>query len=57
MGHDTFSIVENRLQRKFPIYKQGDTNAHASGKLRQLQYKLHAGEAGWQLKLTGSTSL
>ena len=57
MGHDTFSIVENSLRRQFPIYQQGDTNAYPTGGGRQLQYKLFAGEAGWQLKLTGSTSL
>ncbi|MBW2683319.1 MAG: PliI family lysozyme inhibitor of I-type lysozyme [Deltaproteobacteria bacterium] len=57
MGHDKFSITGSELRRQFPIYKQNDTNANASGGVRQLQYKLFAGEAGWQLKLTGSTSL
>jgi hypothetical protein len=57
MGHDTFSIADNSLRRQFPIYRQNDTNANPSGGLRHLQYKLFAGEAGWQLKLTGSTSL
>ncbi len=57
MGHDTFSITGNSLRRQFPIYKQNDSNANPSGGLRQLQYKLFAGEAGWQLKLTGSTLL
>ncbi|MEA2115294.1 MAG: PliI family lysozyme inhibitor of I-type lysozyme [Thermodesulfobacteriota bacterium] len=56
MGHDAFSIVDNSLRREFPIYKQDDTNTHPSGGMRQLQYKLIAGEAGWQLKLAGSTS-
>ncbi len=57
MGHDTFSITGSELRRQFPIYTQNDTNANPSGGVRQLQYKLFAGEAGWQLKLTGSTSL
>ncbi len=57
MGHDKFSITGSELRRQFPIYKQNDPNANPSGGVRQLQYKLFAGEAGWQLKLTGSTSL
>ncbi len=57
MGHDEFSIAGSRLRRKFPIYKQNDTNANPSGGIRQLHYKLFAGEAGWQLKLTDITSL
>ncbi len=57
MGHDKFSIAGSELRRRFPIYTQNDTNANPSGGVRQLRYKLFAGEAGWQLKLTGSTSL
>ena len=57
MGHDKFNIADSELRRQFPIYKQNDTNANPSGGVRQLQYKLFAGEAGWQLKLTGSTLL
>ena len=51
MGHDQFAVVENRLVRRFPIYADGDTNAAASGGMRQLQYRLVAGEAGWILEL------
>ncbi len=51
MGHDEFTLVENTLARRFPLYKQGDTNAKPSGGIRQLQYKLVAGEAGWILQL------
>lgn len=50
MGHDEFEIVEGRLVRRFPIYRQGDTNAGPTGKTRQIQYKLQAGEAGWILR-------
>ena len=49
MGHDEFAVVENRLVRRFPLYKKGDTNAAASGGTRQLQYRLEPGEAGWIL--------
>jgi hypothetical protein len=48
-GHDQFAVVENRLARRFPVYRDGDTNAAPSGGVRQLQYKLHPGEAGWRL--------
>ncbi len=57
MGHDRFSIADNSLRRQFPIYRQNDTNADPSGGLRHLQYKLLAGEAGWQLELVENTSL
>lgn len=50
-GHDEFAVVESRLVRRFPIYKDGDSNAAPSGGVRQLQYKLHKGEATWQLRL------
>jgi hypothetical protein len=51
MGHDHFAVVENRLQRNFPIYRKGDSNAAPTGGTRQLQYRLEPGEAGWALKL------
>jgi hypothetical protein len=49
MGHDQFAVVENRLVRRFPVYRDGDTNAAPSGGVRQLQYKLQRGEAAWRL--------
>ena len=48
-GHDEFRVVENRLVRRFPVYRDGDTNAAPSGGTRKIQYRLEAGEAGWQL--------
>lgn len=50
MGHDEFRVVENRLVRRFPVYREGDSNAEPSGGMRQIQYKLEAGEAGWRLR-------
>ena len=52
MGHDEFAVLENVLGRRFPVYKAGDMNTEPSGNIRQLQYKLVAGEAGWVLRLT-----
>ena len=49
MGHDEFSVVESTLVRRFPVYRQGDINAKATGGMRQIHYKLKAGEAGWVL--------
>lgn len=49
MGHDTFAVVEGALLRRFPVYRQGDTNAEPSGGTRQLKYRLKSSEAGWQL--------
>ncbi|MEY2901079.1 MAG: hypothetical protein RLY89_185 [Bacteroidota bacterium] len=54
MGHDSFSIVESSLARRFPIYVTNDNNAKATGKIRQLQYKLKNGEASKQFVLVGS---
>ncbi|MEB3326030.1 MAG: PliI family lysozyme inhibitor of I-type lysozyme [Cyanobacteriota bacterium] len=50
MGHDRFELVETTLARSFPIYKPGDSNARPTGGTRQVNYKLVAGEASWQLK-------
>ncbi len=51
MGHDEFRVVENSLVRRFPIYKDGDSNAKPSAGTRKLTYGLIAGEASWILKL------
>lgn len=51
MGHDEFAVVENRLVRRFPVYREQDTNANPTGGMRQLQYRLVAGEAGWLLEV------
>ena len=50
-GHDEFRVVESRLVRRYPVYINTDTNAEPSGGTRQLQYRLVAGEAGWQLEI------
>jgi hypothetical protein len=50
MGHDEFAVVESTLVRRFPVYKDGDTNSKPTGGTRQIQYKLKAGEAGWILR-------
>jgi hypothetical protein len=51
MGHDEFAVVEGTFVQRFPIYLSDDTNSEPSGKIRQLQYKLKRGEAGWVLRL------
>jgi hypothetical protein len=50
MGHDRFAVVETSLVRSFPIYRQNDSNANPTGGIRQIDYKMVAGEAGWQFK-------
>jgi hypothetical protein len=50
MGHDTFAVGEGTFIRRFPVYREGDTNAQATGGARQIQYKLEAGETGWVLR-------
>ena len=51
MGHDEFSLVENTLGQRFPIYKEGDTNAEPTGGIRQVSYKLVEGEAMRKLEI------
>lgn len=51
MGHDEFAVVETTLVRHFPVYRPTDANANPTGGMRQLQYKLIPGEAGWLLKV------
>jgi hypothetical protein len=50
-GQDEFAVGENALLRRFPMYNGADAAAQPTGKMRQLQYKLVAGEAGWVLKV------
>jgi hypothetical protein len=50
MGHDAFAVGEGALLHRFPIYREGDTNANPTGGMRQIQYRLVRGEAGWILK-------
>jgi len=50
MGHDTFVVGEGTFVRRFPVYREGDTNAAPTSGNRQIQYKLAAGEAGWVLR-------
>jgi hypothetical protein len=49
-GGDEFAVVEGILARRFPIYPDNNPDSKPSGKVRQIQYKLHPGEAGWLLK-------
>jgi hypothetical protein len=41
--------LEGVLGQRFPLYRDDDTNARPTGGMRQLQYKLVPGEAGWLL--------
>jgi hypothetical protein len=47
MGHDTFSIEENILVRRFPLYNSNDTNANPTGGTMQVKYKIVKSETGW----------
>jgi len=51
LGGDEFSVLEGVLGRRFPIYPEDKTKSEPTGKIRQIQYKLAAGEAGWLLKV------
>jgi hypothetical protein len=49
-GGDDYAVVEGILARRFPTYPDDQPVSKPTGKTRQIQYKLHAGEAGWLLK-------
>ena len=51
MGQDEMAIVENTFCQRFPVYKEGDSNANPTGGTRQIQYKLVDGESGRILKI------
>ena len=50
-GNDTFTLIENRLGQRFPIYKEGDADSNPTGGTRQITYKLVEGEALRQLEV------
>jgi len=50
-GHDQFAVLEGVLGHRFPVYRPTDINAKPTGGMRQIQYKLIPGEAGWILKV------
>jgi hypothetical protein len=50
-GHDEFAVLEGVVGRRFPIYPDDKTRPEPTGKMRQIQYKLVPGEAGWMLKI------
>lgn len=50
-GGDEFAVVEGVLARRFPIYPDNRPNSKPTGGTRQIQYKLHPGEAGWLFKV------
>lgn len=55
MGHDEFTIIETTLAQRFPIYKEGDSNANPTGGTRQITYKLVDGEASRKFVVKNST--
>ena len=56
-GEDSFAVVENTLVQRFPVYDSADAGAGRTGKMRQVQYTLVAGEAGWILREDKDTEL
>ncbi len=51
LGHDQLAVVETTLVRRFPLYREGDSNAEPTGGTRLLRCKLAKAEAGWLLEL------
>ncbi|VVN44601.1 hypothetical protein [Pseudomonas fluorescens] len=50
-GEDEFALMENALVQRFPVYEDADAGAEQTGKMRQVQYRLIPGEAGWVLRV------
>jgi hypothetical protein len=53
-GNDQMALVKGKFVRRFPLC---DGQGQATGKTRQIEYKLQPGEAGWQLKLHSVTTV
>ena len=51
MGHDSLYVSNNKIHRKYPVYKEGDANCCPSGGDKTLSYTLKQGEASWILKI------
>jgi len=51
MGHDSIYVANNKIYRKYPVYKEGDPNCCPSGGDKTLSYTLQQGEASWILKI------
>ena len=51
IGNDEFSLVENKLVQKFPIFEADGSNLNATGVTRQIIYKLIEGEAMRKLEV------
>ncbi len=51
MGHDKFYVQNDKLFRKYPVYKKEDSNANPTGGDKVLEYDLKIGESGWILEI------
>ena len=51
MGHDSIFAENNRIYRKYPVYRDGDPNCCPTGGEKIISYRLKAGEAGWILEI------
>ena len=51
MGHDRFYIEDNKLLRKYPVYKKEDSNDNPTGGDKIVEYQLKMGEASWILEI------
>lgn len=49
-GEDEFAVVENTLVQRFALYDSAEASAGRTGKMREIQYRLMPGEAGWILR-------
>jgi hypothetical protein len=52
MGHDEFAVFEGSFIQRFNLY---DDKGKKTEKMRQIQYKLKAGEAGFKLEKYNAT--
>ncbi len=51
MGHDKFYVENDKLLRKYPVYKKEDSNNYPTGGDQILEYLLKKGEASWILEI------
>ena len=53
-GHDEFMLLEGKLIRQFPLYKDGDDKDKPSGGKRFVQYSVLPAGNGFQFKVARS---
>ena len=56
-GYDQFTLIQGRLLREYPIYKDGDAKGKPTGGKRIVQYSVVPGGGGYQFKVQNTSDI